>query len=67
MTKDPSPVVELVARDATVQKLMDGYASGHITFSELYVSFYERGWSTLSLYEVCRAIDANKQERSDHD
>lgn len=59
MSKEQSPEVILVARDATVQKLLDAYASSQLTYSELEASFRERGWSTLSLYEVCRSLKPN--------
>lgn len=50
------PEVILVARDETVQKLLDAYAKKELSYGELYDAFTERGWSTLSLYEVARSL-----------
>lgn len=50
------PEVVLVARDASVQKLLDAYANNQLTYRELENAFRERNWSTLSLYEVARSL-----------
>lgn len=54
--KNNEPEVVLVARDASVQKLLDAYADGNLTYAELENAFRERNWSTLSLYEVARSL-----------
>lgn len=54
--KKNEPEVVLVARDETVQKLLDAYAAKQLSYGELYDAFTEKGWSTLSLYEVARSL-----------
>lgn len=52
-----APEVILVARDQSVQDLLDRYQRGEITYGRLVYEFRKRGWSTLSLYEVARSLD----------
>lgn len=54
--KTDEPEVVLVARDESVQKLLDAYANNQLTYRELENAFRERNWSTLSLYEVARSL-----------
>lgn len=51
-------IIHLAPRDATVEDLIQKYARKELTFAELGREFHRRGWSTLSLYEVCRSMDA---------
>jgi len=54
--KNNQPEVVMVARDSTVQQLVDDYASGKLSYSQLEAEFLKRGWSTLSLYENVRHL-----------
>jgi hypothetical protein len=56
--------VVTVPRDQSVADLVNAYAEGLITYGELEQSFWDRGWSTLSLYENTRHIDPPKTTRN---
>jgi hypothetical protein len=50
-----SPEVVMVARHG-VGELIDQYAEGKLTYTELYVAVGNLGYSTVSLYEMVRHI-----------
>lgn len=53
------PEIVLVARSPDAADLVQQYADGKIPFAgpgSIWEEFNRRGWSTLSLYEVCRSV-----------
>lgn len=57
-----SVTLTYVSRDNQVQALLDEYMSGGMTYSQLSQEFRDRGWSTLSLYEIVRSLDIKGRE-----